>query len=86
MDPAEPIRAALRRYARARDPLERLRALADAQREAPAALVAAVAECREHGNTLREVGTVLNLGRTTLYEQIRAGAIQAGPEHEELSA
>jgi hypothetical protein len=86
MDPAEPIRAALRRYGRASDPLERLRELATVQRETGPALAQLVAECREHGNGWAAIGNVLALSRTTLYEQNRAGTIQAGPEREDMSA
>lgn len=86
MDPAEPIRAALRQYGRATDPLEKLSLLATIQRASGPALAAAVAECRVHGNGWRAIGDVLGLGRTTLYEQNRAGSIQAGPEREDISA
>lgn len=87
MDQADPIRTALRQYHRATDPLEKLRALARVQRACPAALAATVEECRQHGNGWREIGGVLHLGRTTLYEQKRAGAIQVGPDTtEEMTA
>lgn len=86
MDTAEPIRSAIRRYGRAADPLEKLRALAEVQRAAPVALAEVVEECREHGNGWRAIGDVLGLGRTALYEQHRAGRFQAGPDTEEMSA
>lgn len=86
MDPAEPIRSALRQYARARDPLERLAALVAAQRASGPALAAVVAECRAHGNEWDAIGDVLALSRTQVYRQNRAGKFQAGPDTEEMSA
>lgn len=86
MDPADPLRTALRQYGRARDPLERLALLATLQRLTPAALAAAVDECRAHGNGWSAIGGVLNLSRTALYDQHRARAIQAHPEREDQTA
>jgi hypothetical protein len=86
-DPAEPIRTALRQYARATDPLEKLAALVKAQRATGPALAQLVTTCREHGNEWDAIGATLNLSRTAVYRQNRAGSFLAGPtEPEELTA
>lgn len=86
-DPADPIRAALRQYARASDPLERLAALVKAQRATGPALAQIVNACREHGNEWDAIGDVLALSRTAVYRQHKAGSFLAGPtEPEEMTA